>query len=168
MDIQLLNKAMKSEARSLGLCDKWFDEWDENSDRDELLEKYIRGIDFCIKHNYPDNEILKKYGFDIINEHGIYIDDNLDGKADNIPTLVVNGKTTGEVTYNGHSVGNVYICGSSDITIYVKDNARVFVEIYGDSRLSIVNRSIYRCFVYKHGGTVNIDGDVLIRNKNNK
>lgn len=168
MDLELLNKAMKAEAKSLGLCDEWFGEWSENTSIDGLLQKYIRGIDFVIEKGFPDNETLKKYAGDRLHYFGIYVDEEINDEADNAPTLVINGKCEGVVTYNGFSAGNIYLRGESDLTIMVYNSAKVFVEVYDNARLQIINDGISKCFVYKHGGRIEPIGKVMVRDKRKK
>ena len=45
-----LSDKMKEEAVSLGLCAQWTAEWKDNSSKDEMVDKFVTGIDFCIKH----------------------------------------------------------------------------------------------------------------------
>lgn len=51
---------MKNEAVSLGLCDKWQEEWTAQTTKEEMIEKFIRGQDFCIKHDWPSVSQIKK------------------------------------------------------------------------------------------------------------
>lgn len=165
MDLELLNKAMKAEAKSLGLCDKWYEEWSDNTSVDDLLKKYIQGIDFVIDKGFPDDATLKKYAGDRLHRFGIYIDEEIDDEADNEPTLVVNGKCEGVVTYNGFAAGNVYLRGDSDLTVMVYNSAKVFVEVYDNARLQVINDGISKCFVYRHGGRIETVGKVMVRDK---
>lgn len=159
-----MNRAMRAEARGLGLCDKWYGEWADDSSVDELLNKYVKGIDFCIGHNYPSNETMLEYaGREKLHEHGIFIDEAVSEHAP--ATIILNGHCTGRINYDGFSVGSVYVCGISDVTVTVSDFAKVFVEVWDDARVKVVNKGSSRCFVYGHGGKAEIVGDVLIRDK---
>lgn len=55
-----LSAKMKSQAVGLGLCQQWTDEWADGTSKDELVEKFVRGIDFCIEHNFPSCEVIRK------------------------------------------------------------------------------------------------------------
>lgn len=166
MDLELLNKAMRAEARSLGLCDKWFGEWADDTGIDELLNKYTKGIDFVIDKGFPDDDTLLKYaGKDNLRNHGIYINDYLDVCDADVPTLVINGSCTGDITYTGYHVANIYVRGKSDVTIKVKDSAKVFVEVYDDAKVLVRNYGDSLCFAYRYGGTVDSHGNVLVREK---
>lgn len=164
MEIELLNRAMRAEARGFGLCDEWYGAWADDTGVDELLNKYVRGIDFCIGHSFPDNKVLLKYaGREKLHEHGIYIDEEIIGAASG--TVIINGHCTGMLNCDGFSVVNIYLRGDSEITVNVSDFAKVFIELWDDARLTIENNGYSRCFVYRHGGSADAKGDVLIREK---
>lgn len=164
MDLRLLNRAMRAEAKGLGLCDKWYGEWSEDSSVDELLNKYMKGIDFCIRNDYPSNSTMLEYaGREKLHEHGIFIDEEITESSRGM--IVINGHCTGRVNYDGFNVGDVYVLGKSEVTINVSDFAKVFVEVWGDARVTVINKGENRCFVYRHGGEVHTKGDVVIRDK---
>ena len=66
---------MKNEAVSLGLCAQWTAEWHDNSSKHEMVEKFVKGIDFCIGKNWPSTKDMKKYFGDVIHDHGVYVDE---------------------------------------------------------------------------------------------
>ena len=68
-----LSDKMKNEAVSLGLCAQWTAEWQDNTSKDDMVEKFVRGIDFCIGRNWPLAKDIKKYFGDVIHNHGVYV-----------------------------------------------------------------------------------------------
>ena len=72
-----LSDKMKNEAVSLGLCAQWTAEWQDNTSKDDMVEKFVRGIDFCIGRNWPLAKDIKKYFGDVIHNHGVYVDENV-------------------------------------------------------------------------------------------
>lgn len=66
---------MKNEAVSLGLCAQWTAEWHDNSSKHEMVEKFVKGIDFCIGKNWPSTKDMKKYFGDVIHDHGVYVNE---------------------------------------------------------------------------------------------
>ena len=58
MKTREISLALKSEAVSLGLCQEWTSKWN-NESKESLVEKYVKGIDFCIEHNYPSLAFMK-------------------------------------------------------------------------------------------------------------
>lgn len=55
-----LSDKMKHEAVTLGLCAQWTAEWQDGTSKDEMVEKFVEGIDFCIQHNWPSVEVMKR------------------------------------------------------------------------------------------------------------
>lgn len=160
-----LSLRMKREAMALGLCDKWTAEWRDGSTKDELLEKYVRGIDFCIKHDFPGNEVIKMDFGDVIHKHGVFVDESVDGIEDE-PIVVLNGRCHGRMRYGGFAVGTVYVRHDCDVEIEVRDMAQVFVEVYDNAVARVLNDSVRRCFMYDKGGRCEcVCGDVTVRRK---
>ena len=166
MDLELLNKAMRAEARGLGLCDKWYGEWADDTGIDELLNKYTRGIDFVIDKGFPDDSTLLKYaGAEMLHAHGIYINECIDIVNADVPAVVVNGSCSGEICFSDYHVANIYVRGNSNVLIKVKDSAKVFVEVYDDAKVLVRNYGDSLCFAYRYGGYVESYGNVLVREK---
>lgn len=42
-----LNKKLREKAILYGLCEQWTNDWSENRNKQELIEMWLRGIDFC-------------------------------------------------------------------------------------------------------------------------
>ena len=53
-----LNKDLRDKAILYGLCEQWTNDWSENRNKQELIEMWLRGIDFAILHNYPTNMLF--------------------------------------------------------------------------------------------------------------
>lgn len=167
-DLKLLNLAMRTEARSLGLCDEWFGDWSDDEGVDELLNKMMKGVDFCLKHRFPSNEILLKYaGREKLREHRIFIDDEIDGSGviSGSGVYYIGGGTKGTLVFDGFDVATVYVTDDADVGIHPRGMSKVFVETWHDGRVWMHSVSANRCFVYQHGGDVNVLGDVIVRDK---
>ena len=164
MNNKELNIVLRNRARDLGLCDKWYEEWDLNSPKELLIEKYIKGIDFCIKNDYPKLDFIKAVvPGQILADNGIFADSSV--VRSNMKTAVLLGKSNGIIRYDGLGMGNVYLRHQSELTLEVSGGARVFVEVYDDCRLNVVATGMAKVFVYWHGGKVNASGNVTIRDK---
>lgn len=164
MNTKELNKTLRDRARVLGLCDQWYGEWEKEETKQELIEKYLKGIDFCIKHDYPTLPFIKaNFNKAQLLLKGIFLDENVD--ASNLKTAVLLGESKGELRYYGLSVGNVYLRHQSEVTIEVNDGARVFIEVYENCKLKVVSVGNSKAFVYWHGGEVAASGNVYIRDK---
>jgi len=155
-----LSKELKRQAVSLGLCQEWTEGWG-NPDKDELVQKYLNGIDFCIGHNYPSNEFIKQYFGEIAERNGVFTDTDI--HLENIPLLVLNGACTGEVELNGYTVGTIYIRHDSEVRIIVKDYAIAFIRLYDKAKIWVESES--RAFVYQYGGCCEGTGNIKVRDR---
>ncbi len=157
-----ISKELKKEAVSLGLCTEWTNEW-RNSTKDELVDKYIRGIDFCIEHNYPSCEYMKKHFQGVMQKHGVFVDDDVE--LENPKIMIANGKTSGWLIYNSYSVGTIYVRHDSNLTIEASENAILAIETYDNCNISIFQRDKAKVFVYNHGGNIQTAGKVIVKNR---
>lgn len=164
METKELNKALRDRARELGLCDKWYKEWDKKSTRQELIEKYIKGIDFCIQHDFPNLDFAREYfPNNQLVQNGIFLDDSVD--AYNLKTAVLLGGSKGEIRYDGQRAGDVYVRHQSEVVITAEGGARVFVEVYDNCKVFAKADETSKIFVYYHGGDIQSEGSVLVRDK---
>ncbi len=161
-----LSNKMKNEAVSLGLCAQWTAEWQDNSSKDEMVEKFVRGIDFCIGRNWPSTDVMKKCFGDVIHNHGVYVDENVVLK--NPKTVVLNGECVANIEYEWMDSGEIYVRHNSSLYLKVKGLSRVFVNLHDDAEAHIEVEDSARVFVYQYGGkVVETKGDVIIRDRHN-
>ena len=154
MDEKKLSEKMKREAVRLGLCRQWTDEWDSCSDRDSLVEKFVRGLDFCIEHDWPSVREMKLHFGGVMHRHGVWADENV--RCRNSPVVVLNGECVADLLYDGKSAGDVYVRHESECRIKVRGLARVFVSVYDNGSLNVDCEEGTRCFVYLHGGGIGV------------
>ncbi len=159
-----LSEKMKAEAINLGLCRQWTEEWEDGSTKDEMVEKFVRGIDFCIRHDWPSPELMQREFGDVMHAHGVYANEPVSAK--NLPTVVLNGDCRCEALYDGCSTGDIYVRHTSILNLKVEFLAKAFVEMYGNSRVAIDAEPGTKVFVYRYGGEiVSANGDITIRDK---
>jgi hypothetical protein len=95
-----LSERLKGEAVKLGLCEQWQGEWPDGASKDDMAEKFVRGQDFCIKHDWPSVKVIKRHFGDVIHRHGVYADEEF--YISNKPTLILVGKCEGHVVIDAH------------------------------------------------------------------
>lgn len=157
-----VSEELKNKAIKLGLCGEWTDNW-QNPNLHELVEMYISGIDFCILNNYPSNEYIKDNFGKTAEEHGVYTDSEID--IQNPDVAIVNGKTTGKIVLTGFVSRDIYVRHNSEVLIEINDMAKAFIRVFDKAKVTVKNNSTNRIFVYKYGGTIEIYGDILIRQR---
>lgn len=157
-----VSKELKEKAIALGLCEEWTNGW-QNEDKDTLCEKYVKGIDFCIMHNYPSTQYMKDNFDGIMQNHGVFVDDK--GAVNNLPKAVVNGLSIMDMSYDKFSVGTIYLRHSSALNIVAKDNAKVFIFTYDNCILNVKCSDSAIVYIYNHGGSIkyDINENILVR-----
>ena len=157
-----LTEQIRKEAILKGANCKLVTQWD-NPDIDDLARRYIEGIDFCIKNDFPSVDFLKKNFGDRMHQYGIFADEKLEER--NLRHVVVNGKCRGKLIYDGCSFGKIYVRHRSKLDIVINDDSIVNIEIYDDSKITLVNNSSKRIYVYKYGGRLKYKGDVMVKKR---
>ena len=159
-----LSDKMKNEAVSLGLCAQWTAEWKDNSSKDEMVQKFVDGIDFCIGRNWPSTKNMKKYFGDVIHDHGVYVDENVGLK--NPGMTILNGECVANIGFDWMSTGEIYVRHNSSLYLDVRDMAKVFINLLDDSELHVRCDDSAKCFVYQYGGkVVKSSGNVIIKDR---
>lgn len=131
-----LNIALREMARSTGLCDDWYRGWSDDSTIDECLERYVRGIDFAIKYDWPPLDFCRShFRKEDLHRHHIYIDEEveIDGGSGYYVFL---GHCRGRLKIDGMYATTVYVRHDSDIDVLSANGAKVFVSYYehGDGK----------------------------------
>lgn len=116
------------------LCEKWTEEWKDETDIDELADKFIRGFDFCQKNNYPPLDFIRKnVKKEDLHRHNIFIDEEVQIADAENGYYVFLGKCTGTLWANGLKAVTVYVRHDSVINVEAFDGARVQVRYYDNS-----------------------------------
>lgn len=159
-----LGKQLKSQAEKLGACEKGLDNL-ERLNEQELVNRYIHFIDFCVEAQYPSNEFIKKnFDQDLLHRNNIYVDDFVE-RRNARQVVVVQGKSTGLLQYDGMTVADVYVRHDSEITIDCSRLSKVFISVYDNAKVNVTQRDGASVYVYRHGDNclVSTEGDVMQR-----
>lgn len=147
----------------MGLCAQWTSEWGASASREEMAKKYVKGIDFCIKHDFPSVEVIKRDFGDIMHDYGVYADEDVHLRH---PAMVVlNGKCTGSLECGNYDASNIYVRHNSEVVIRVKELAYVHISIYDKAKVTVECAATAKCFIYKYGGNISAKGNVVIRDR---
>ena len=161
-----LSDRMKQEAVSLGLCAQWTAEWENGTSKDEMVEKFVTGLDFCIQHNFPSTEVMKKDFGDVIHKHGVYVGEEVHLQHPKI--VVLNGRCGGSILCGGYDAGNIYVRHNSNVTIRIDGHAYVHISVYDDAIVNVSCAPSAKCFIYKYGGETKTDGKTIVRDRSSK
>lgn len=167
------SKMLRALARRQGLCDEWYNKWDEFCDDEELLQKAEMGMHFICKYDYPGLESARKmFDKEQLKMHNIYLDQkvflgNFNGEIKNHDILLM-GNTSGMIVYKGYAVANVYVMHNCELTIECNNLCKVFITASGNAKLNVISNDAASVYVYRYGNvTCNTKGDVKIKEREN-
>ena len=159
-----LSRTLLNQAVALGLCQQWTQEWGAPNQQ-ELIDKYLHGIDFCIDKGYPTNAFIKEH-FDkeILHRNNIFVDEDVQKRNMN-HTAVLNGSCKGTLLFDGFSICDLYVRHDSEVTIDCSQYCKIFINVYDRAKVNVIQRGIASVYVYIHGEdcVVETEGDVLQR-----
>ena len=72
-----LKKQLKQDGIAKGLCSQYQGLIDRSQSIEALVRLFIRGIDFCIKHDYPTLEFMRENFKGKSEPYGGYVDDEI-------------------------------------------------------------------------------------------
>lgn len=129
-----LSETLKQQAVDLGLCKKWTEAWTDDCDQQGLIDKFIKGIDFCLERNWPSTDFIKS-NFDttLLRQNLVFVDEDID--IENAPSgiYIINGECTGTLRFAPWAAATVYLRHSSKVGIVAEDFAKVFVRLYDEA-----------------------------------
>ena len=143
-----LSETLKQQAVDLGLCRPWTKAWGD-CDQQELIDKFIKGIDFCIERNWPTPAFIKaNFDRDLLNANLIFVDEHLDFDMMPSGVYVINGECSGSIRFAPWTAATVYVRHSSNVSIFAGDFAKVFVRLYDDAEAEVESGECAMAKVY--------------------
>jgi hypothetical protein len=159
-----VGKLLKSQAEGLGACEKGLNGLEKLNEQ-ELINRYVHFIDFAIEKDFPSNEVIKTY-FDksLLEHNNIYVDAEFE-RRNARQVVVVQGKSEGVLLYDGYTTADVYVRHGSEVTIDCSRMSKVFVSVYDQAKVHVLQRDGASVYVYLHGDecSVGTEGDVMTR-----
>lgn len=159
-----LNDDLKSQAEKLGACKQGIDGL-EKCNQQELINRYVHFIDFTIEKDFPSNAFIKKnFDKEDLERNNIYVDARVE-RRNARQVVVVQGKSYGQLLYDGYTTADVYVRHDSEITIDCSRLSKVFISVYDNAKVKLVQRDAASVYVYLHGKncTLESEGEVLER-----
>lgn len=158
----IINEIAKK-AHKLGACQQGYRELLSATSKHDLCHSYIKNLDFCLEHNFPSNDYIRKHFKGIMEEQGIYLDDVIE--LHNLRMCITLGKTNGRIILSEYSVAEIYAKHQSALNIVAKDNAFVMVDVYDDAVVNLYASDRAQVCVNRHGGkiTYNATGDAVVK-----
>lgn len=148
-------KELAKQAKSKGICDDWHKQLKSLTDKRAMVDMYIRGIDFCLSNEFPNNEYIRDNFKGIMEEKGVFLDDDV--SLVNFRRCVALGKTKGNVKATCYKVCEVFAKHESNLNIIVEDNAFVEIDMFDNSVVSVTSSGKAKVHINHYGGTLTFD-----------
>ena len=103
---------------------------------DDLLEMYIKYIDYSLEHNFPSNKDLLRIAGDYLPGYGIHIDKGFGQINSRFSVLL--GACKASLMYSGYAVAQVFVKHQSTADLVLKDNVFVVLDCFDNSIVSVV------------------------------
>ncbi len=165
-----LSKELARAAKAKGICAPWHAELLTLQDKDAMVEMYLKGIDFCLSNDYPNNDFIRTHFKGVMEKHGVFLDDEI--KIENNPKCVCLGATCGRIATGGFETCEVFAKHDAELNVVAKDNAFVMIDVFDNAVVSIYASDRAKVCVNHYGGkitkTTTDDAVVKIREKNKK
>lgn len=157
-----LNRELRAKAVELNMCQRVGGTWLNKKSKDDLCELYKSQLYFCIDNDYPSVGYMKEHFNGVMQKHGIFANDVAKVRAKDV--LVFNGETVAYVEGRDYDVCTMFIRHDSRVVIHASGNAKLFVRVYDNSRVSITQKDNAFVSVILMGGKIaSIKGDVKIK-----
>ena len=170
-----LSVKLREDARRLGLCDQWYNEWKDETSIQELIDKYKRGLDFCIERNWPSKAFIRHhFPQNILRTNGILLDDsysypirdNESRRIINISDFVLLGDSHATIRYSFRSfVSNAWVRDTSEIKAIIKYGAYLMVHLFDNAKADVFTDLSSRVVIIKHSrnASVRMEGNVVVK-----
>ena len=166
-----LSKQLARDAKKKGICQQWHDELQKMTSKEEMLDMYVKGIDFCLSNDYPTNDFIREhFKGQGMEEHGIHLDEEINIVCQ--PKCICLGKTKGVVTTSKYEVCEVFAKHESELNVIAHDNAFVAVDVFDNAVVHVYAYENSKVCVNKYGGYVKCssvdNARIKFREKNKK
>jgi hypothetical protein len=145
-----LSKALAKQARGLNICQEWHDELMSLDSKRAMVEMYLKGIDFCLANDFPNNDFIRTNFQGVMEPFGIFLDDSID--LVNVAKCVALGQTDGRVEITDFGCSEIFVKHRSELTIIAKGDAFVMADVFDNSVIHVQAHDRAKVCVNKYGG----------------
>lgn len=157
-------------AKKNGICNEWYEELKTIDNHDLLIEKYLKGIDFCLSNDFPTNDFIRANFAGKMEHHGVFLDSIF--RVVNIRKLVALGASQGSIEISDYNTCEIFVKHDSMVDVTVKDKAFVVIDVFDNARVTVNALGSSRVLINKYMGAtaeINVSGDAHCKvNEKNK
>lgn len=150
-----LTKTLARDAKRKGSCQQGYDQLVRisPSDKQSMVQLYLRNIDFCLNNNYPSNEFIKAHFDGVAQDMGVFVDQTI--SVDNYPKCVCLGTTQGIIKVSDFNVCEIFAKHDTELNIHAMGDSFVMVDVFDDATINIHAQDRAKVCVNHYGGNVN-------------
>lgn len=161
-----LAKRLAGSAKENGICQEWGDRLAGcNDDQiDKMMIMYVKGIDFCMDHDWPDLQTIRDHFKGRMEEHGVHCDEECQIVNQRFNVLL--GRCRAAMTFDRYEVGQIYIRHETTAEIAANDHAFVYIDVYDGAKVKIIASDHAKVCIKNHGNAdiqVERSGDAVIK-----
>lgn len=146
-----LSKELAKQAKRFNICQDWYNELKTLEDKKAMVEMYLKGIDFCLSYDYPNNEFIRVNFKGIMEEFGVFLDDSID--LVNTTKCVALGQTKGRIEITDFGTSEIFVKHNSELTIVAKGDSFVMVDLFDNSVIHIQAHDRAKVCVNRYGNS---------------
>lgn len=123
-------------ARANGLCDQWYREWKDDDSLDDCIDRFIRGFDFVRENDFPPLDFCRQHFAnrkELLHWNHVFLDDTCRIHDVDNGFYVFLGNCKADMFITGFKAVTIYCRNYSEVNVYAKEGARVFVRYYDSS-----------------------------------
>lgn len=135
MDFSTIKIEALKRAKQNEVCEEWAIEMQNSTNLDQLLDMYIKGIDFTFSTEFLSNDFMRRNLKGKMEHKGIYLDETLN--IQNQRSIVCLGDTRLNYLGNEYSVSQMYLRDEVKAKLVIKDSAFVMIDIFDNVQLEI-------------------------------
>ena len=161
-----LSIKLRTDARRLGLCDKWFGEWKDETSKQELIDKFLKGLDFAIERRWPTKSFIQHhFPQELLRENGILVDDirsypvrdHATRRLVYLKDFVLIGKSFTVIRYSFRPhMCNVWAMDSSKVKVEVKYGAYILIHLFDTATADVTTDLVSKVTVIRHSDKTNV------------
>lgn len=150
VDIESLNRYLRSRAVSYGMCADWQRRWDRVLSYDELLAMFVESFDFSVLHDWLDYRVCKTaFPSAALHARNIYIDERVELSCSHGYYIFL-GCCDATLSVDGFQAVTVYVRHSSRVVVHATGGARVFITEYDGGESSFTADSISKVSSHRY------------------
>ncbi|MDM8174798.1 hypothetical protein QT327_10595 [Olivibacter sp. 47] len=141
-------------AKENGICSTGLKRILSSKTKEELIQYYIEGLDFCLEHDFPSKDYLRLNGGTLLAKYGIHVDEKR--TLINRARSILLGTCDASISHDGFSVSDIFIKHESNakvfcsadsfvridcfdtvnVRIHASGNAKIVVNVYGSAKVA--------------------------------